>query len=67
MTNDYSTKINAKGGMLGYGIVPGPFILVEGSVPGSRKRLVRLRRAVREHRSIPVEVKNISTESKQGK
>lgn len=62
-----ASKINAKGGMLGYGVVPGTFILVEGSIPGSRKRLVRLRKAVREQRFIPAEIKYISTESKQGK
>lgn len=60
-------KVNAKGGLLGYGLVPGTFILIEGSVPGPRKRLVRLRRAVREQRFAPAELKYISTDSKQGK
>lgn len=60
-------KINAAGGLLGYGLVPGSFILIEGSVPGARKRLVRLRKAMREHRTIPAEIQYISTDSKQGK
>jgi large subunit ribosomal protein L3 len=59
-------KINQKGGFLGYGMIKGPFILVEGSVPGPRKRLIRLRRAVRTTKVIPVDIKYISTGSKQG-
>ncbi len=60
-------KVNASGGLLGYGLIPGTFILVEGSVPGSRKRLVRLRKSIRELRLLPADVKYISLESKQGK
>lgn len=59
-------KITPKGGFVGYGL-PKSAILVEGSVPGPRKRLVRLRKAARANKMIPVDVKYISLESKQGK
>jgi large subunit ribosomal protein L3 len=59
-------KINPRGGFLGYGLLKGSYILVEGSVPGPRKRLIRLRKAIRTTKMIPVDVKYISKESKQG-
>jgi len=59
-------KIIPKGGFLGYGLIKGPFILVEGSVPGSRKRLIRLRKSTRETKIVPADIKYISIESKQG-
>lgn len=39
--------ITPKSGFTGYGVVKSNYILLEGSVPGSRKRLVMLRPAVR--------------------
>ncbi len=66
MVDDDANKINSKGGLLGYGLVPKSFILIEGSVPGTKKRLIRLRKAVRTTKVSPVDVKYISTESKQG-
>ena len=39
--------ITPKSGFIGYGVVKSNYILLEGSVPGSRKRLVLLRSAVR--------------------
>lgn len=63
---DDAAKVMPSGGFVGYGL-PKSVILVEGSVPGPRKRLVRLRRAVRDARTIPVDIKYISVESKQGK
>ncbi len=62
---DDAAKVTPSGGFVGYGL-PRQVILVEGSVPGPRKRLIRLRKAVRETRTIPVDVKYISLESKQG-
>jgi large subunit ribosomal protein L3 len=58
-------KIMPKGGLLGYGI-PSSYVLVEGSVPGSRKRLVMLKKAWRPKRFSVPDIKFISTESKQG-
>jgi large subunit ribosomal protein L3 len=55
-----------KGGLVNYGKVSGDCVLLEGSVPGSKKRLIRLRFAIRPKKVYPIEVKYISTESKQG-
>jgi len=63
---DDASKVTPSGGFVGYGL-PKSVILVEGSVPGPRKRLIRLRKAVRDTRTIPIDIKYISVESKQGK
>ena len=63
--DDDPKKVNPKGGFLGYGLV-NSYIILEGSVPGTRKRLIRLRKASRKTKIEPVEIKNISLESKQG-
>ncbi len=48
------------GGILHYGEVKGDYMLVLGSVPGSRKRLVFLRKAVRNYsRPMKIEVKKV--------
>ena len=66
MNNDVS-KVNPKGGIVNYGNVKENFMLVEGSIPGSKKRLVVLRKASRQtKKEVPVEVEYISQESQQG-
>jgi large subunit ribosomal protein L3 len=40
-------KINPKGDFVGYGKVMNDFLVVSGSVPGPRKRLIGLRKASR--------------------
>jgi large subunit ribosomal protein L3 len=40
-------EVTPKGGFTNYGIVKGDYILLSGSIPGSNKRLIRLRYAVR--------------------
>ncbi len=62
---DAPEKINPKGGFVGYGIAKSSYMLVEGSVPGPNKRLVLMRKGVRAKREHPVDLKYISTESKQ--
>ena len=61
-------KANPKGGWINYGLVPGHYLLVEGSVPGPKKRLVMLRKGIRapESRKEPVELRQIILESQQG-
>ena len=62
-------EVTPKGGYVGYGVVKGPFILISGSVPGPRKRLVRLRYPARPPGEIPTEPPNIleiSLNSQQG-
>ena len=62
-------EVSPKGGVLHYGEVRNPFVLVHGSVPGPTKRLVRMRDPVRRQqpdlKEAP-EMVYISTESKQG-
>ncbi|UCH31010.1 MAG: 50S ribosomal protein L3 [Candidatus Bathyarchaeota archaeon] len=54
--------VTPKGGFIRYGAVKGPYILVGGSVPGPRKRLVRLRFPARP-KKVPVEPPKIITVS----
>ena len=64
--NDVNT-INVKGGYLNYGMVKNDFVMVEGSIPGSSKRLVRIRKAIRAFRQVKdPKVTYLSLESKQG-
>jgi len=59
--------INPNGGFPHYGIVRNDYILLKGSVPGPRKRLIRVRHAIRSvapSKSKP-EITYISKESKQ--
>ena len=66
MFDEDAKKVTPAGGFVGYGL-PKSFMLIEGSVPGPKKRLVRIRKAVRRTNPMPVDVKFISLESKQGK
>ena len=64
---DDPNQVNAKGGLLRYGLVKGTHLLVEGSVPGPTKRLIVVRKAFRpKAKEIPVTISYISTVSKQG-
>jgi large subunit ribosomal protein L3 len=61
-------EITPKGGFLGYGVIKGDYILVKGSIPGPRNRLVRIRPAVRLNKKSPEgapELTYINRESKQ--
>lgn len=54
------------GGFVNYGKVPKNFMLLEGSVPGPKKRLIMFRKAFRKHsRKSKVEISGISTASQQ--
>ena len=64
---DDPSKINVKGGYLRYGNVKSTYALVEGSLPGSTKRFLILRKPTRVNKKeFPVDIKYISLESKQG-
>ncbi len=61
-------EITPKGGFLKYGIVKNDYILLKGSVPGPKKRLVRISHAIRPHpRSAIPEIVYISKKSQQGR
>jgi large subunit ribosomal protein L3 len=61
--------VTPKGGFLRYGPVKGTYVLLNGSVPGPAKRLIRLRVPAREPRRVPEappKIAEISLESPQG-
>ncbi len=63
-------EVTVKGGYIRYGEVKGPYIIIEGSVPGTEKRQIRLRapaRPPREASEVPPQVTHISLDSPQGK
>jgi len=57
-------EITPKSGFVNYGVIKRDYVLVEGSLPGPRKRLIRLRMAIRPPRIpvLPAEIKHISIE-----
>lgn len=60
-------EVTPAGHFLRYGILHGEPVLIEGSVPGPTKRLIRLRSGMRLPKSrYAVELKSINTGSKQG-
>ena len=60
-------EVTPKGGFIKYGIVKNDYILLKGSVPGPKKRLIRMSFAVRNHPDWGVpEISYIYTESQQG-
>ena len=62
-------EVTPKGGFINYGLVRGDYVVVLGTIPGTRKRMVRIRKAIRRPRNIPEappDVVFISLESKQG-
>ncbi|MEM1918926.1 MAG: 50S ribosomal protein L3 [Desulfurococcaceae archaeon] len=64
----YGWEITPKGGFINYGVVRGPYMVVEGSVIGCEKRALVLRHPIRPPRWVPLEPPRIvyySLESKQ--
>ncbi len=55
-----------KGGFLDYGRVKGDYILLKGSIPGPKKRLVILRKGIRSRPGAAIEVRKALTHSHQG-
>ncbi|MBN1175230.1 50S ribosomal protein L3 [Candidatus Woesearchaeota archaeon] len=60
-------KVNPKGGFVDFGLVKANYVLVKGSIPGTKKRLVTLTAPLRvsKKKATPT-VEFISIESKQG-
>jgi large subunit ribosomal protein L3 len=67
ISNPEESEITPAGGFLNYGEVTNPYMIIQGSLPGPAKRLIRFRDPTRP-RKIPgeVEVTYVSTSSKQG-
>jgi len=62
------SEVTPKGGFLRYGPVKGTYILINGSLPGPAKRLIRLRHPARPHKRVPEappKITHISLESPQ--
>jgi len=59
-------EIVPKSGFVNYGIVKGDYVLIQGSLPGPKKRLIRLRSAIRPPKVpiLPTEIKRLSIGSK---
>lgn len=53
-------EINKKGGFTSYGVIKNDYLLIKGSVPGARKRLIRFAEAIRPTKQHPVEISYIS-------
>ena len=61
------SEITPAGGFLNYGEVSNPYMLIQGSLPGPSKRMLRFRDAIRPRSSKgDVEITYVSTSSKQG-
>ncbi|MEM1578881.1 MAG: 50S ribosomal protein L3 [Archaeoglobaceae archaeon] len=62
-------EITPAGGFPHYGVVKNHYVLISGTVPGTVKRLVRIRDAIRPPKAefVGVNVVYVSTSSKQGK
>ena len=65
---DKGEEVTPAGGFLNYGGVNGEYLLIKGSVPGPKKRLVRLRPAIRSEikNAGEPQISHFSVESKQG-
>jgi large subunit ribosomal protein L3 len=50
---DRGEEITAKGGINRYGVVKGDYLLLQGSVPGEVRRLIKLRQPIRSHQKAP--------------
>ena len=58
-------EVNPKGGFVNYGLVKSEFVLIKGSIPGPKKRLIRLTPSWRKTKEEAPQVSRISKKSKQ--
>jgi len=64
------TKVTPKGGFVRYGEIKNRYVILKGSIPGPKKRLILLRETIRPQEKLPIGapvVKSISTLSQQGR
>src|SRR3989338_76879 len=59
--------VNPSGGFINYGIVKSSYVLLDGSIPGHKKRLVLMRKAVRKSYPSLQDLKYVSLESQHGR
>ena len=63
-------EVNPKGGFINYGLVKNNYIIVKGSIPGPKKRIMIVTDPMRPNKLIPnsaPDITHISLESKQGR
>ncbi|MFX0103253.1 MAG: 50S ribosomal protein L3, partial [Candidatus Hodarchaeota archaeon] len=61
-------EITPAGGFVNYGVVKGDYIMIKGSVPGPKKRLIRIRAPIRKEIEIDApEITYINLHSQQTK
>lgn len=67
-TKEDTANINVKGGFVSYGLVRNDYVLLHGSIPGSSKRLIKMRLPSRQKvpDSATMSLNYVSLESKQG-
>lgn len=64
-----ASEVNPKGGFTHYGLVKNDYILVKGSIPGPKHRMITLSKATRPNDKIPKDaptIESISVSSQQG-
>ncbi|MBI5390755.1 50S ribosomal protein L3 [Candidatus Woesearchaeota archaeon] len=67
--SDKPDQVNQTGGFLNYGLVRGTYLIVKGSLTGSRKRLLRLTVALRPNPQVKMDnpqITSLSIKSSQG-
>jgi large subunit ribosomal protein L3 len=58
--------VNQSGGIRGYGVVKGNYLLIKGSIPGPKKRLIKFTKSIRGTKDISEQdIRRISTSSKR--
>jgi large subunit ribosomal protein L3 len=50
---DRGEEITAKGGINRYGVIKGDYLLLQGSIPGEVRRLIKMRQPIRSHQKTP--------------
>jgi large subunit ribosomal protein L3 len=60
-------EVSQKGGFVRYGLIKNPYILIRGSVPGAKKRLITITHSVRPNKLITKEAPSITYISKESK
>jgi len=61
------TDVTVKGGFINYGEPKNTIMLIKGSIPGPKKRLIRIRKSIRPNKDIPKQAPEISYISKESK
>lgn len=67
--NDKGEELNVKGGFINYGLIKNTAVVIRGSIPGPKKRIIKLLKSIKPNDKLPVnapEIVYMSKESPQG-